>query len=175
MKSAKNHLKRVLGSRTLTSEEFNTVLCEVECCLNSRPLVPLSDDPNCLNVLTPGHFLVGSALKIIPEPSVLDVTENRLSRWQLLRRITEDFWRSWRRDYVHSLQQRYKWSSQQPNMKVGDIVLLKNSNLPPAKWELGRIIECNPGNDKIVRVVKVKTANSEFVRPIVQLVKLPVT
>lgn len=44
VKSAKYHLKRVIGEILLSYEEMNTLLVEIEACLNSRPLLPLSDD-----------------------------------------------------------------------------------------------------------------------------------
>ena len=59
VKSVKTHLRRVLGEVRLTFKEFSTVLAQVEACLNSRPLVPLSPGDDGIEALTPGHFLVG--------------------------------------------------------------------------------------------------------------------
>lgn len=56
----KYHLYRIVGKAHLTYEEMLTVLSEIEATLNSRPIAPLSEDPNDLNYLTPGHFLVGT-------------------------------------------------------------------------------------------------------------------
>ncbi|XP_029673482.1 uncharacterized protein LOC115241712 [Formica exsecta] len=81
VKSLKHHLRRVLGDATLIYEEMSTLLAQVEACFNSRPLQALSDDPKDLSALTPGHFLVGSALTAIPEPSMLDKPMNQLARW----------------------------------------------------------------------------------------------
>jgi hypothetical protein len=64
VKSAKFHLRRVLGNAHLTYEEMYTLLTGIEACLNSRPLCPLTDDPNDVDVLTPGQFLIGAPLTI---------------------------------------------------------------------------------------------------------------
>lgn len=83
VKSTKHHLRRVIGEARLTFEEMSTLLSQVEACLNSRPLSALSDDPADMTALTPGHFLIGSALNSLPEPSLHDEPDNRLTRWQL--------------------------------------------------------------------------------------------
>ncbi|KAH0944365.1 hypothetical protein HN011_004098, partial [Eciton burchellii] len=72
VKSFKFHLRRVLGSHTLSKAEFVTLLCQIEACLNSRPIAALSDDPSELSALTPGHFLIGRPLISVPEDSILE-------------------------------------------------------------------------------------------------------
>ena len=69
---------------------------------------------------------------------------------------------------------RRKWQSKQTNLVKGDIVLIRNDLLPPSKWELGRVIECFPGKDNIVRVVKIQTAKLTFTRAVNKICLLPV-
>jgi len=53
------------GQGHLSFEEMQTIFCEIEAILNSRPLLPLSD-PNNLVYLSPEHFLVGTTLNGLP-------------------------------------------------------------------------------------------------------------
>ena len=70
VKSFKTHLKRVVGSVKLTYEEMYTILTQIEACLNSRPLVLInSPDDDCIEILTPGHFLIGQPLTALPDPA----------------------------------------------------------------------------------------------------------
>lgn len=62
VKAFKHHLKRVIDARILSQLEFATLLCQIEACLNSRPISALHADPNEFSVLTPGHFLIGRSL-----------------------------------------------------------------------------------------------------------------
>ena len=59
VKCTKYHLHRVVGTQRLTYEELATVTCQIESCLNSRPLTAIISHPNDgISVLTPGHFLI---------------------------------------------------------------------------------------------------------------------
>ncbi|XP_071578820.1 uncharacterized protein [Temnothorax nylanderi] len=175
VKSCKYHLKRVMGNTLFTFEELTTVLVQIEACLNSRPLSPLSSDPSDLQPLTPGHFLVGGPLNSLPEDDLTDVNINRLHRWELIQRSVQDFWKRWAAEYVANLQSRVKWRTRQENLKINDLVLLKEENLPPLRWKIGRVVEVHPGKDNLVRVASVRTATGISKRAIAKLCKLPIS
>lgn len=174
VKSVKQHLRRVIGTHSLTYEEMSTFLLQVEVVLNSRPLSPLTEDPDDLNVLTPGHFLIGSALTVIPEPELENVKLSRLSRWQLLRQMTDSFWTKWSKECLQRYQTVYKWNQPMESIRKDSLVLVIDERYPPAKWPLGRILEVHPGKDGRTRVVTVKTQTSTFKRPITKISLLPV-
>ncbi|XP_043064513.1 uncharacterized protein LOC122320468 [Drosophila ficusphila] len=67
VKSAKGLLLRTAGRALLTADELTTFLVGVEATLNSRPIGPLSQDPNDGQALTPAHLLIGGPLKAPPE------------------------------------------------------------------------------------------------------------
>ncbi|XP_064214925.1 uncharacterized protein LOC135267108 [Tribolium castaneum] len=106
IKSVKTHLHRLIGEQILTFEELYTVLTQIESVLNSRLLCPVSADPNDLSVLTPGHFLTLEPLSAPPDSDLSSLKINRLTRWQLVQRLHQDFWSRWHQEYLHTLQQR---------------------------------------------------------------------
>lgn len=174
IKSTKTLLKRTIGESTLTYEELTTFLIQVEACLNSRPLSPLSSDPTEMSPLTPGHFLIGAAINSVPENSFIDNNINRLSRWQMVQQMYQQFWRRWSAEYFHQLYQRSKWHTANENVQEGNMVLLKDENLPPAQRQLGRITKVYAGPDGDVRVAQVRHGNTVSDRPIVKLALLPI-
>lgn len=174
VKSVKYHLRRITGKSVFTFEELNTILCQIEACLNSRPLCPLLDTVNDFDYLTPGHFLIGEATLTVPTPSLLHLPENRLNRWQLVQQRLQTFWRVWSGEYLSRLQQRPKWLNVSPNLMVGQLVLIREDNIPPSKWIVGRIVTTWPGTDNKVRVVSLKMPNGQIVkRPITKVSSLP--
>ena len=175
IRSVKTHLKKVIGYTLLTYEEFYTVLVEIEACLNSRPLTPISTDPTDFTALTPGHFLIGTALTSIIQPDVQDVPSNRLTRYELLNKFEQIFWTRWRNEYLSSLQARYKWKSKSPNkeLNVGTMDILKDDKLPPKYWKIGRIVELHKGKDNHVRVASVKIVDGIDKRNLNKICVLP--
>ncbi|GFU06404.1 integrase catalytic domain-containing protein [Trichonephila clavipes] len=157
IKSLKYHFKRVAGNSKFSYEELLTLITQIEAILNSRPLTPLSSDVDDLEVLTPAHFLIGRPITAIVEPSLLQCESNRLNVWQRITKSVQTIWKRWSLSYLNSLQQRKKWIVNKEILKLGDMVLIREENLPPCKWLLGRVVKIYMGKDKKVRVVDIKT------------------
>lgn len=175
VKSIKSHLNRTLKDAILTFEEYSTVLIQIEGILNSRPLCPISDNPNCYEFLTPSHFLIGESIVAPPEPVIKPKIVGSLKRWRYLQYLNQQFWQSWKETYLHTLSKRPKWLDLQRNFQVNDLVLLMEDNLAPTIWPVARIVEVKVGANECVRVVKVKTADGKtFTRPVAKLRFLPI-
>ncbi|XP_035216218.1 uncharacterized protein LOC118189663 [Stegodyphus dumicola] len=143
--SIKFHLKRMIGETKLTFEELTTLLTQIEAELNSRSLSKTNhNDVANLDALIPSHFfLTGDVITSIPEQDFSNISKpTLLKRFELLQQMKQGFWKRYYKEYLNSLQQRYKWKKQLPNLSVGDIVLIKKD-----------------GN---VRVVTVKAVNGYF-------------
>ncbi|XP_043263948.1 uncharacterized protein LOC122404113 [Colletes gigas] len=175
VKQFKHHLYRTVGDSLFTYEQLNTFIIEIESILNSRPLIPLSSDPNDMSVLTPAHFLIGDSLMSIPEHHFQDIPANRLSLWQHIGKVKQHFWNRWYKEYFNELLLRSKWRKGDPEkIKIGTLVMMKEENVPPMHWSMGRIITTHPGKDKIVRVATVKTSRGTYKRCIKNLCPLPI-
>ena len=83
VKIMKMHLRRIISNVKLTFEEMYTVLTQIESCLNSRPLVPLPPDDDGIEILTPGHFLIGRPLESLLDPAFSYRSMSILNRWYL--------------------------------------------------------------------------------------------
>ncbi|XP_066256304.1 uncharacterized protein [Euwallacea similis] len=174
VKSVKHHLKRVAGNANLTFEQLITLLAQIEAILNSRPLSPMSQDPNDLTPLPPAHFLIGRSTTELPDPDLQHVPANRLSVFQRIQLIKQHFWKRWSKEYISELQQRVKWKTQQQDVQEGVLVLVKEDNLPPSKWRMGRIVAVHPGRDGVNRVATIRTSSGLVKRSFSKICPLPV-
>nr|XP_042896709.1 uncharacterized protein LOC122269122 [Parasteatoda tepidariorum] len=95
IKSMKRILLKVTKSNLLNFEELTTLVVQIESILNSRPLSPMSSDPNDLQPLTPGHFLVGAPIMSFPEHHTAPDSFSLSSRWSLIQRLKDSVWNRW--------------------------------------------------------------------------------
>lgn len=175
VKTTKFHLTRMMKETRLTLGELNTLLCQVEACINSRPITPLSSNPLDLEVLTPAHFLIGGPLFLTPEVDLTERSPNGLRRWKYVQYLMQSFWKRWEKEYLPQCQVRGKWVTNSRPLEIDDIVIIKGESAHPTKWKLGRITDLHPGKDQIIRVATVRTSNgTEMRRPTVKLCRLPI-
>uniref|UniRef100_A0A8D9E484 DUF5641 domain-containing protein n=1 Tax=Cacopsylla melanoneura TaxID=428564 RepID=A0A8D9E484_9HEMI len=162
IKSTKFHLKRIVGEHKFTYEQWITLITQVESTLNSRPLYAASEDPKDYVALTPGHFLIGSSFRALPDRESLGVPSSNTTltnKFRLIQQLYQQFWTRWTREYLNTLQQRNKWRMSAPNVVEGMLVLVIDDNLPPLQWKMARIEECLPSKDDLVRKVSLKFPN----------------
>ncbi|XP_008178311.1 uncharacterized protein LOC103307788 [Acyrthosiphon pisum] len=142
------------GESILNFEELHTVLVQIEAVLNSRPVMADSDDPDSLEALTPGYFLIGHQLTTFPEPTLLNEPTINCPRrrWDLVQRMFQQFWLRWRRN----------------------LAILKEDHQSLLDWHIGKIIQPQQGADGLVRVATIKTRGSTMKQPIMKLAMLPI-
>lgn len=94
----------------MTFEELTTVLVEIEAIINSRPISPLSSDPNNFEALTP--------VKAIPE---LPIGYHDIKHLQRRKRITaakQQFWKNWSVEYMNDMLHRHQWMNYVTNIQA---------------------------------------------------------
>lgn len=153
---------------------METLLCQIESCLNSRPIVPLSDDPSDYEPLTPGHFLIGTSLKAVPDNDLSSIPLDRLQKWHRVQKMFQDLWKRWHLEYLSTLQPRAKWCNPPIQILPDQLVVLRDENTEPMRWPMARILQVHPGSDGVVRVVKVQTPTGRYVRPVAKICLLPI-
>ncbi|XP_078051448.1 uncharacterized protein LOC144477596 [Augochlora pura] len=166
----KNILRKVLGKACLAYEEMNTVLCDCERTLNSRPLTYLSEESNDLKALTPAMFLHD-----IREAEVIDIDMiERIdlnARFRYKQEIMEHLRNRFRKEYLSQLIAR--GNVREPRkLKIGDVVMIGDDNRKRVIWPLARIEELVVGRDGVVRVAVLKTKEGRLKRPIQRLYPL---
>ena len=173
VRSMKYHFKRVVGSLVLSFEELTTVACQVEACLNSRPiLATTSHNQDGISTLTSGHFLMMQPPTAYPtDPSPME-EPHLTTKWRMCQSLIQHFWNRWHREYLQTLQSRTKWTKTQPNLQEGDVVILKEDKHFSCHWPIAKIIKTYPGSDGLVRVALIKTSTSTYKRPVTKLALL---
>jgi len=111
VKAAKHHLTRLMGETRLSLGELNTLLCQIEACLNSRPMTPLGSDPSEPEALTPAHFLIGGPISLPEEEELTKDNPRGMRRWKYVQYLTQTFWQRWQNEYLPQQQVRGKWTA----------------------------------------------------------------
>lgn len=155
-------------------ETLRSLLIEAANIVNSRPLthVPVTCDED--EPLTPNHLLLGcSSSTQTPGPDDDKLLCMR-KQYRVAQTLKNRFWKRWLLEYLPDLTRRAKGYDEQPQINVGALVLMVDTQLPRGQWRRGRVTEVFPGVDGRIRYALVKTAKDEYKRPVSKLAVLDV-
>ena len=167
IKTVKRALTLAIGDNTLTFSELQTVCYEVANLVNERPIGRHPTSPEDGTYLSPNDLLLGRSSSRIPSGPFKEHLTLR-QRFEFVQSIINRFWKKWISDYFPSLIIRQKWHTATRNVRVGDIVLVADSNVVRGEWKLARVNETFPGKDGQVRKVTLKYKNPRPREPIRQ-------
>ena len=140
--------------------------------VNSRPLVPVSTDPECPYNLTPNTLLTQKLPILFEDQIPVDARDSLSIQWRRVQHLSNTFWTRWKKEYLPILQPRNKWQQGKQNIKVGDIVHMQDTALHRNEWPMGIVTKCYPGSDSFVRKVDVKLGLTQKImsRPIHEII-----
>lgn len=169
----KRLLRRTLKKSCLNYEEMSTVLADCEAIINSRPITFMSDDTQDVTPLTPSMFL-----QEVKEIGVLDLDNIEQCRFEkryvYRQKVKEELRRRFRIEYLGTLVHKGCKKISDLCVNVNDIVLVQSDNVKRLDWPLARVIELITGKDGNVRVVRLRTADGELIRPIQRIYPLEI-
>lgn len=169
IRTVRKILTNLLKLQSLDDECLQTVMCEVEAVINSRPLTKSSDDMDDLEPLTPNHLLLLKGKPALPPGMFQKEDLYSKRRWRQVQYISDIFWKRWSREYLPLLQERQKWLETKRNVKEGDVVLIVDDRAPRGSWLMGKVEKTIPDSLGFVRRVLVKTKTNTLERPINKL------
>ena len=132
--------------------------------MSSTPRYPAPEGVNEPLALSPSNLLTLKTRQSSLPPEQLsekDVHAYGKRRWRRIQLLADAFWTKWRENYLQTLTRRAKWCKDRPNLKDGDVVLLREKGAPRCDWRLAVVRRVVPGADARVRRAVVAISGSE--------------
>ena len=177
-------VKKVLNSlllfhkgNDLSHEVLSTFMAEVTGIVNSRPLTAISHDPENPMIISPNTILTMKTGKEVDLPQTEVWKDTYKTKWKHVQVLANHFWKHWKGDFLSSLQPKRKWFNEEPNVKEGNLVLVKDSEVHRNHWPLGVITKVLPSDqDSLVRSVEIRVIKNNvasfITRPVSEIVLL---
>ncbi|XP_011698819.1 PREDICTED: uncharacterized protein LOC105456454 [Wasmannia auropunctata] len=165
-------LRKILSKASLPYETLNTILCDAEAIINSRPLTYISGDPDDLTPLSPSMFLQEIRTYGVPDCDML--YQSRLNKkFKHRQKVFNDLRKRFRTEYLGQLLLTND-KKETRKINIGDVVLIGDDSHRRVDWPLARVIDVITGRDGQARVFILKTKNGVFKRPIQRVYPLEI-
>ncbi|XP_028390705.1 uncharacterized protein LOC114515614 [Dendronephthya gigantea] len=166
LKDIKKTLYKVLGRSTLSFDQLEAIVIDVEKNVNNRPLTYVESEQEEEQVLTPNTILWGQNVYTIDE-SDTDDEDEVLKLHKRVKQKRQHAWQRWKAEYVHSLMEHHRVNrGVNACPEVGEIVLVLGEEKNRAEWRRGKVVQLIKGKDNVVRGVKILTKGHTIERPL---------
>eukprot|EP00794_Sanderia_malayensis_P018748 gene18748-20637_t len=137
--------------------------------VNSRPLGFIYSD-DLEEPITPSHLVIGRRILSLPYPDELDDEDDDYDatvlekRARYLRTLLGHFWKRWTDEYLINLREQHsskEVNEMQQSVKRGDVVIVKDVNLPRGRWKVAVVEELIVSEDKQVRGAVIRLVNTK--------------
>ncbi|XP_065895893.1 uncharacterized protein [Dysidea avara] len=165
VQGVKRCLRKTVGHTSLTYDQLQTLLIEVESVINARPLTYVQDDIDGISyTLSPFHLIYGRRIAEKPNDSHFDISsthETLTKRYKTQRHLLNQFTKQWRKEYLTGLRANSRRTGTSIDVTVGDVVVLKDDSTKRAFWKLGLVEELIAGRDGKIRAALVRVGSGD--------------
>ena len=145
----------------LDSQTLRTAFYEVTSVLNNKPLTATDIGSPTEQIITPNQLLTMKT-GFTPAPPPGRFTDEEIygrAQWRKAQQLADDFYRTWKSEYLSEITKRQKWTQPRRNAKIGDVVLLQDNSVSRNCWNLGVVDAVHEADDGHVRNVTLRMAN----------------
>uniref|UniRef100_A0A7I4YA28 Integrase catalytic domain-containing protein n=2 Tax=Haemonchus contortus TaxID=6289 RepID=A0A7I4YA28_HAECO len=168
----KSSFRKSIGRSLLPLPQFQTIICEIEAIINSRPIASISDTTSSPTILRPIDFISPQAhLQLeLTDTTRYEQSQHQLVEWhQSTLSVLDHFWNIWSQDYLNAIAQRHtsrvrqgRTTTREP--RVGEVVLLADKQLPRGQWTPAVITYINYNHDRVPRSATIRLPNGNHIK-----------
>ncbi|XP_003748658.1 uncharacterized protein LOC100904440 [Galendromus occidentalis] len=145
----KRPLRKILGTNIPRFRELESILSEIELCVNLRPITALPSSECEVRALCPADLVNGyNARARFPDTSMvnLKVSDRDMpiimsKAWKRQEAVMKAFWKRFRLEYLGQLRNAVETKPASPNeLNVGDVCLMADPSPSRGFWPLCRVV-----------------------------------
>ena len=165
IKDLKKTLYKTLRRTTLSFEQLETVIVDIERQMNNRPLTYVESEGGEEQVLTPNVLMWGQNAHEIEE---IEEDGDEVSKLhKRLKEAKQHAWKRWKHEYIRSLLESHRVNRKTALVPdIGEIVLVVGDEKNRAKWKKGRVMRHVRGRDGVIRGVILLHKGHHIERPL---------
>ena len=167
VREMKKQIKVLSANGILMSHlEFETLLSQISCYLNNRPLILL---PKVGEAITPNDLLHGMVKRKGPFLEANIQTSNLFERQQKISQNLTNWWEKFIAAWQDRMVELSKWRFPKPNPTPGDVVLILDRKIG-GSYQVGEIAQVHLNDDGLAHVCTVRYSHKgnvkTFERPV---------